>query len=124
MTELHDLIRARLHEGPWRSVCEEYGAAEDGRSAILAVLDKHCEYGVYDICGHQHEDTDPGVRDVEDVGLVCDDGYLYPVCFHGCAWDYAQTEACASTRGSGACFPCPTVRVIAQELGLVAAVET
>lgn len=42
---------------------------------------EHREWKTYDECGHDHEPEDPGVVDIEDIGLVCQDGFMYSVCF-------------------------------------------
>ena len=49
----------------------------EGRTTVA----EHREWKVYDECGHEHKIGDPGVIEVEDIGLVCSEGYGYSVCF-------------------------------------------
>lgn len=43
---------------------------------------QHNEFKIYDDCGHVHPmRSDPGTIEVDGVGLVCEDGYQYSICF-------------------------------------------
>ena len=44
-------------------------------------MSEHREYRVYDECGHDHRDGEPGTTDVECIGPVCEEGYMYSVCY-------------------------------------------
>jgi hypothetical protein len=126
VTELHDLIREKLDARAGSPLFMWHNQAS---AAIRAVLDIHKPYYIYEPCGHQHELTEdlqipPGVRNVDDVGLVCDDGLLYTICFHCCAGDHSQTERCVSEHQHEEHAPCPTVRTIATQLGLMSEVES
>lgn len=118
MADLHDMIRDEISVGD-----DSYFLSSDAmRAAISAVLDLHTPYGVYDKCGHDHEDGEPGVREIDNVGLVCKEGLEHMVCSHCCANDgYGQSEECASAHDHERfCDPCPTVRLIASKLDLIA----
>jgi hypothetical protein len=71
------------------------------RAAVQAVLDIHAPHRIYNECGHNHSDEDGeafDVLDVDDVGMVCEAGYLYSVCSECCTdQDGDQTERCADT---------------------------
>jgi hypothetical protein len=117
MADLHDLIRDELSVGD-----DSYFLSPDAmRAAIEAVLELHHPFGIYDKCGHDHAEADSGVREIHNVGLVCDEGLEFVVCSHCCASDgYGQSEQCASEHDHGrSCDPCPTVRLIAEKLDLI-----
>jgi hypothetical protein len=73
----------------------------DAEFKALATIERirllHREHKIYDECGHKHTEADEGVRNISDVGLVCDEGYMYSVC-HYCCTDSVgdQTEECVS----------------------------
>lgn len=75
---------------------------------VEKVLALHSSYGIYDECGHDHDAEGPGVFDVAEVGLTCDDGLLYEVCrvchlgHDGEPDEYTGDEH----------WPCPTVRLL------------
>ena len=72
-------------------------------AAIRSVAARHFPWDIYTECdckpGHRDED-EPGVVDVAEVGLVCQDGFLYSICVECCAvetpWDRNQREECAN----------------------------
>jgi hypothetical protein len=72
---------------------------------LAAVLAIHSSYGVYDECGHDHQEGDPGTIEVEDVGIVCEAGHLYDVCRACHTVDGVTTED-ADERS----WPCDTRR--------------
>lgn len=119
MTDLAGQIRAKLP-----SVLRTEAA-----HAIEAVLDLHKPFTVWDDCGHAHDYNEDwtvpeGLTDVNDVGLVCEDGVSYVICRHCCCGDSDyQDESCVSAHGIEFHDPCPTVRVIVEQLGLTAEVE-
>ena len=81
-------------------------------AALRAVLEIHTPWGIYDDCGHDHQSTDgPGVLDIEDVGLTCEEGRVQTVCRH-CALteDEPDENTCEHD------WPCPTVRAVAEKL--------
>ena len=41
---------------------------------------EHREWRIYDECGHDHREGESDTRDVRDVGICCEDGYLYSLC--------------------------------------------
>ncbi len=93
-------------------------------STIRAVLDLHPERRIYDACGHDHplnpDHTLPaGLVCVDEVGVVCQDGYEYSACRYCCCdADGNVTEECA-TEHEGGCWPCAHHRAIADALGLL-----
>lgn len=122
VSELHDLIRTEL-------VLSDLGGVLC--NAVRAVLDMHAPFRIYDECGHDHTRTETGflpegVVEIDVVGLVCETGVEYVICAHCCAADGdGQTEECVSGHDhDGFCHPCPTVRVIAEKLGLIAEVSS
>lgn len=89
--------------------------------AILALLDKHRPHNIYTDCGHDHDGTDPGDIEIDDVGFVCQDGYEYTicdVCCTTCGEGDFQTEDCCEGHDHKADGHCPNVvTVIAAALG-------
>ena len=74
---------------------DEVERLEAERAAILKL---HAPFKIYDECGHKHtnHDLDSGLAiEVEECGLVCEDGYQYSVCYHCCTDDTGDmTEWC------------------------------
>lgn len=95
-----------------------YLSHETMRDAIGAVLQVHAPYRLYGDCGHDHDENDLGVIERLDGQLVCDEDRVDLVCLACCTWEFGQTDHCASNHGTGACYPCPTVRPIAEKLGI------
>jgi hypothetical protein len=88
--------------------------AENGRARAL-----HSEYKIYDECGHNHRysedgDLEPGVIEVEDVGLTCEDGLQYVICRECCTHGgrQGQTVTCVDDHDHGVCWPCPTLQAL------------
>jgi hypothetical protein len=88
--------------------------AENGRARAL-----HSEYKIYDECGHNHRysedgDLEPGVIEVEDVGLVCEEGLQYVICRECCTHGgrQGQTVTCVDDHDHGVCWPCPTLQAL------------
>jgi hypothetical protein len=115
-----ELLDANGHETPFEGVAATITreqVAPDAYAALRAVLDKHSEFKIYDECGHQHREGDPGVLSIENVGLTCEDGYEYSICRECCtggSGEY-QTEDCAS-HDHNRCWPCDTVQAITEAL--------
>ena len=86
--------------------------------AIEAVLALHQPWRIYQPCGHDHDTEGASVVYVDDVGLVCADGLAYTICTACCANGAGQTEQCADDHHRGACWPCPTIRAVADALGI------
>lgn len=109
---LADQIRARLDD--------PIDVALNGTpyvEAIRATIDLHREHRIYERCGHTHQPGEPGVRDVDEVGFVCEDGYAYSICWGCCTGETGfQSEVCASDHEG--CWPCKSVKVIAASLGI------
>jgi hypothetical protein len=116
MTELSDLIRARAKDTAENALDPQACA-----KAVLAVLDMHSPYRIFNECGHEHDPVEPGLYYIDEVGLVCEDGYAFAICAHCCASDDGQTEQCASYHvDPNLCYPCREIRAIAEQLGLIA----
>lgn len=76
---------------------------------IQRIRRAHSPFGIYDECGHDHNEGDPSVIDVEDIGLSCKDGLRYQVCFE---CDTDDGEVCEWTPEENA-WPCDVARVLA-----------
>lgn len=92
-------------------------------TAIEAVMEIHRAVPHYTECGHNHGDgddlDDKGIVYVAEIGYACEDGlrgWWCQVCC--CDDDGNQTEQCASYHQT--CWPCPTVKAIADALGVAA----
>lgn len=125
MSELADLIRTELGVGE-----DSYFLSHEAmRTAIGAVLDEHEPHGIYTDCGHDHPYNDDGtppdgIKEIDDIGTVCQDGYMYSICSSCCmdSWRGGQTELCVSEHNHH--HPnspyCQTIYVIAENLSLIA----
>lgn len=116
VADLHDQIREVLGA---RASSSKFLRHSQASSAISAALDLHSPMRVFDECGHAHQVDDPGVHEVDEIGLVCEEAYSFTICRHCCAWENGQTEACASNHNLTDCYPCQTIQVIAEQLGVV-----
>jgi hypothetical protein len=78
-----------------RDRARDLAAALEAENARVREL--HPEFRIYGECGHKHAEGDEGVVNVNDVGLVCEDGFMYSVCRECCTDGHGnQTEECAS----------------------------
>ena len=77
------------------------------RAKVAAALAIHCEWRIYDECGHQHAEGEPGVTEVEGMGLTCEAGYLYSVCY-ACETD----EGVCREDSDEHPYPCATRRAL------------
>ena len=105
-------MREKLTEYRTRMLAAEKLAA--GLMATITGLQNlHCEYRIYDECGHDHDDDDPARVDCGDFSS-CEDAYLYSVCEACCTEpDYGQTEECAASHDHGPGKPlCPTAAIL------------
>lgn len=88
-------------------------AVQKSVAALEAVVALHKPITLYEECGHTHEDNEPNVMDVPDVGFVCQDGKLYDVCNECCTDGDSQNETCAGDHDHGKDKPiCKTIAVI------------
>jgi len=100
-----DAIAARAAAatlGPWIKAAithmdEAFAERDEAQATIARVAAIHRPYGIYEECGHDHEPDEPGVTEVDDVGLVCAEGKLYDICGSCCAHDFegGQNLECA-----------------------------
>lgn len=77
-------------------------AAVQSEAILARIRNLHAPHGIYDECGHNHEGdlfgpTEPGVRNVPEIGWVCEEGWLYDICRACCTSgdERDQTEDCA-----------------------------
>lgn len=122
---LADAIRVRLAEDATHSNSEHVlRCAATYSQALTAVLDEHQPQRIYGECGHTHVADEPGTVLVDEVGQVCEDGYLYTICGGCCCTeDGDQVLSCSEEsdrheRDLLPCWPCGTVRVVARALGI------
>jgi hypothetical protein len=81
---------------------------DTAESRIDAALALHSEFRIYGECDHQHNEDDPGVKSIENVGLTCEDGYEYSICRECCTSGSGyQSEDCAE-HDRVFCWPCET----------------
>jgi hypothetical protein len=81
-------------------------------AAEKRVRELHAEFKIYDECGHLHGEDDPGVIEIENVGLTCKDGYQYSICRTCCRDGDYQSLACVEHHDHTDCHPCPTIRAL------------
>jgi hypothetical protein len=114
--------------GSWTRASQA-AALHAGRlaNAVEAVLEIHKPFRIFDECDHHHEyaadgSLPEGVQEIENIGLVCEDGYQYSICRSCCTEDSGyQVEHCADVHrhdGPDPCWPCPTARAIAAQFGV------
>lgn len=119
---LADRIRVELATPYWRDCIQATRPAKVVSDLVTAVLDLHVPQRLYDACGHDHTDGEPGVVLIDEHGYVCADGYQFSVCRECCCDpDGNRGLTCADTHGdvdAAPCWPCPTVRGVARALGL------
>lgn len=107
----------------------EFNAAQDRLAecapvllaAVRAGLGLHQPHRIYDECGHDHYDDEPGdLYRVDEIGLVCSDGFRYRICRECCTSgepNFCQTEECVTGHGHGEGRPiCRTWQAMAGEL--------
>jgi len=78
----------------------------------------HRPFRIYDECGHKHEEGEPGVKEIDEVGLVCEAGFQYEICRACCVDSHLDemTETCATEHTHGANTPrCATIAIIEKE---------
>jgi Arc/MetJ-type ribon-helix-helix transcriptional regulator len=95
----------------------------DLKARIDRALSLHREFKIYDECDHDHRYNEDGtlpegVLDIDEIGLTCQDAYLYSICSNCCTGgsEEWQTEACANDHkhdGASPCWPCPTRAALA-----------
>jgi hypothetical protein len=105
---------------------ELLGLAQQSRDRALERIEKvreiHTPWGIYTECGHEHTEAEleaegSTVREIDLVGLVCEEGLMYRVCRACCVepgWSEGfQTETCATKHLHTPDGPvCPTVAAL------------
>lgn len=80
------------------------------------IRELHKPFGVYDNCGHDHNDAelaDEICLRVDDVGLTCDEGLMYEICRECCTNGDYQTEECGTNHRHVKGKPiCPTIAAL------------
>ena len=102
-----------LRERLLMKLSKQLGPATSFRIAwrsLQAVIELHQPFPIFGKCGHDHTADEPGVLDIDDVGLTCEAGRLYNLCEH-CHTTDGQAEDF-----DAADWPCPTLRRIAKEI--------
>ena len=84
-------------------------------------MGEHREFKIYDDCGHTgHGENDPGVVDAGDIlGFVCEDAYLYSICYD-CHTDDGD---CYDASPMGQAWPCDAAKARAHAETLEAALQ-
>jgi hypothetical protein len=93
-----------------RDVMAKPMTAETLAARVEKVLALHTECRFYDECGHSHTDEEVArgeAHDIEEVGITCEEGYLYSVC-RMCHTDDGRARE-DTDEGS---WPCATVRLL------------
>lgn len=81
-------------------------------AGMAAIRDLHSPFYLYDECGHAHVGDEPNVSEIENVGLVCEDGYEATICHQCCTGGSGyQTLECADNHPGLICWPCATYRL-------------
>lgn len=102
------------------SYMREY-APDEREECIEAAMALHHELRIYEDCGHRHDEADieaGRATDVHEVGVVCEEGFLYSICNECCAAGdryTGQTECCVADH-EHPCWPCPTVKALTGQL--------
>ena len=79
-------------------------------AALAAVKALHSPFEIYDECPHDdHKESDPGVLDIDDVGLTCAEGLIQTVCRECDTHDGEVHED-----SSEGIYPCRTLQAIAK----------
>lgn len=121
MSTLTEQIRQRMDDE------SRLGNDSAARKVVAHVLGLHRALRIFEECGHRHEYTGSGqlpdgVLNIESVGLTCEDGYLYSICWSCCTEESGyQSEDCGTDHpheGAEACWPCPTIHSVAKALGI------
>ena len=73
-------------------------------------MGEHTEYRIYDDCEHGHAEGDPGTTEVRDVGICCEDGYMYSLCYV-CHTDDGELEENSPTEQA---WPCDAAKAQAK----------
>jgi hypothetical protein len=93
----------------------------DLEAKIARVRELHSEFKIYDPCAHKHieADLDQGIaKYIEEVGLTCDDGYVFSVCWHCCTdSDYGMTLHCSDSHEHGKDSPICHTSTLLSEVG-------
>jgi hypothetical protein len=121
-----DALHGRLirddRAAEWLRLTQEHDALPQLTAALRAVLALHKPWGIYTECDHDHQEEDePGVVEIDMVGLTCREGLMYEVCVECCIEDgpfeQFQFEHCADHHEHETGKPiCKTVAAITAAL--------
>jgi hypothetical protein len=125
VSEHHRIYRAleehRVKGAELKARVDDLTGQVAGRDeTIQRVRDLHSEYRIYTECGHEEtEDHNGDPFEIDDIGWICQDGYLYSICRECCIHGGdVQTEECADFHTSAGrpdpdgCWPCRTKAAI------------
>ena len=85
----------RLHGMARSTISSRTAEVERLQAIATAILKLHSPFKIFEECGHDHsEDESPVAYEVDDVGMVCEDGYQYSVCVQCCTDGDFMTEEC------------------------------
>jgi hypothetical protein len=101
---------------------KEFVVSEQAMKLEGRVRAIHRPFNIYDDCGHKHEIGEPGVEEIDDIGLTCD--LEYKICVECCTvganegtGQLYQTEDCISFHDHGKDKPiCRTIAVLPEVL--------
>lgn len=106
--------RDRQHE--WT---RQNGRVAELTTTLAKVREIHRPFGIYTECGHDHDNDEdvltvgaPVIREVQDVGLVCDNGKLYDICTECHVEPGLDGEPEWVADDPRARWPCPTIRAL------------
>lgn len=87
-------------------------ALPEALDAIERVRALHEPFKIYGDCGHDHDEDEPGVAYVEEIGWTCE--FLYEICYECCAGHRGeQSEECCDEHDHGHGKPiCETIAVL------------
>jgi hypothetical protein len=113
LAEIKSLME--IEDAPY--VEELIAALEAERAKIAKIVTLHRPSKLYGECDHKHTEGD-GSFEIDDVGLTCEDGFLYWVCDLCCVdGESGQNEDCwaAHNHTKDDTAYCATMRAIKSE---------
>jgi hypothetical protein len=107
----HEALKAHVAVCASHPAAEFRKRAEQAEAKLAAVVALHRPCPLYDECGHDHQEGEPGVIYVDEVGLTCDAGRTGTVCMH------CHTDGDGMVREDAwdAKYPCDTLKAAGHE---------